>query len=47
MCREQKTKQGELDFGWSAGDRVEPEEPQGVRSIGTLETTAVGSAELL
>ena len=47
MCREQKTKQGELDFGCPAGDRVEPEEPQGARSIGTPETTAVGSAELL
>jgi hypothetical protein len=42
MCREQKTKQGELDFGCSAG-----EGPQGARSIGTPEATAVGSTELL
>jgi group II intron reverse transcriptase/maturase len=47
MWREQKTKPGELDFGCPLGDRVEPEEPKGARSIGTPETTAVGSAELL
>jgi group II intron reverse transcriptase/maturase len=47
MCREQKTKPGELDFGCSAGDRVEPEEPQGARSIETPETTEGDSAELL
>jgi hypothetical protein len=37
MWREQKTKQGELDFGCPAGERVEPSEPRETRSIGTPE----------
>ncbi|MDR2741866.1 MAG: hypothetical protein LBB98_06885 [Treponema sp.] len=47
MCREQKTEPGELGFGYPFGDRVEPEEPKGARSIGTPEATAVGGVELL
>ena len=39
MRREQKTKQGELDFGCLAEDRVEPEEPEGARSIEPRKTT--------
>ncbi|GHT88342.1 hypothetical protein FACS1894137_16600 [Spirochaetia bacterium] len=38
MCREQKTKQGELDFGCPREDRVEPEGPEGARSIGARKT---------
>jgi hypothetical protein len=47
MCREQKTKEREHDFGCPAGDRVEPEAPEGARSIETPEAAAVGGAELL
>jgi hypothetical protein len=47
QCVKQKTKHGELGFGCPLGDRVEPEEPGEARSIGTPETMAVGSVELL
>jgi group II intron reverse transcriptase/maturase len=45
MCGERKTKPGELDFGCTAEERVEPEEPQGARSIGTPETTGGDGAD--
>jgi hypothetical protein len=45
MCGEQKTKQGELEFGCPEGERVEPKEPQGARSIETPETTGRDSVE--
>jgi group II intron reverse transcriptase/maturase len=47
MCREQKTKQGELDFGCPVVGRVEPKVSQGARSIRTPETTERDSTELL
>jgi group II intron reverse transcriptase/maturase len=47
MCREQKTEEGELDFGCPLGNREESEVPKGARSIGRPEATAVGSAGLL
>jgi group II intron reverse transcriptase/maturase len=39
MCREQNTKQGELDFGYPGADKVEPETPMEARSIAAQETT--------
>jgi group II intron reverse transcriptase/maturase len=45
MCGEQKTKQGELEFGCPEGERVEPKEPQGARSIETPETTGRDSVD--
>ena len=38
MWREQKTKQGELDFGCPAGGREEGEELREARNMGTPET---------
>jgi hypothetical protein len=47
MCREQETEQGELDFGFPAGDREEGEVSQGAGSIGTPKATTEGGAGLL
>ena len=47
MCRERKTKQGELDFGCLAGDRVEPKEPEGARNIETRKIADGDNEELL
>jgi group II intron reverse transcriptase/maturase len=45
MRREQKTKQGELEFGCPAGERVEPSEPPEARSIAAPETMGGDSAD--
>jgi hypothetical protein len=39
MCREQNMKQGKLDFGYPAVDKVEPKEPKEARIITTHEAT--------
>jgi group II intron reverse transcriptase/maturase len=45
MQREQKTKQGELEFGCPAGERVEPKEPPEARSIAAPEAMSGDSAD--
>jgi group II intron reverse transcriptase/maturase len=45
MRREQKTEQGELDFGYPGGNRVEPEGTEEARSIAAPETTERDSVE--